>query len=38
MEEALYKGLVAAGYQMKKTGGVLVTVRDTDKPEIAEIA
>ena len=38
MEEALYKGLIAAGYQMKKTGGVLMTIRDTDKPEIAEIA
>ena len=37
MEEALFKGLIAAGYQMKKTGGVLMTVRDTDKPEIAEI-
>lgn len=38
MEEALYKGLVAAGYQMKKSGGVLMTIRNTDKPEIAEIA
>ncbi|MBS5481319.1 MAG: diaminopimelate epimerase, partial [Clostridiales bacterium] len=33
LEEALYKGLVAAGYEMKKRGGVLVTVRDTDKAE-----
>ena len=38
MEEALYKGLVAAGYQMKKSGGVLMTIRNTDRPEIAEIA
>ena len=38
MEEALYKGLVAAGYEMKKQGGVLITVRDTDKKEIGEIA
>nr|MDD6335243.1 carbamoyl-phosphate synthase large subunit [bacterium] len=37
-EEALYKGLVAAGYQMKKKGGVLITVRDTDKVEIGELA
>ena len=37
MEEALYKGLVAAGYQMNKRGGVLVTVKDTDKAEIAGI-
>ena len=27
-EEALLKGLVAAGYKMKKEGGVLITVRD----------
>ena len=38
MAEALYKGLVAAGYQMKRRGGVLITVRDSDKPEIAELA
>ena len=36
--EALYKGLLAAGYEMKKGGGVLITVRDTDKPEIADVA
>ena len=28
LDEALYKGLLAAGYNMKKRGGVLVTVRD----------
>lgn len=38
LKEALYKGLVAAGYKMRKTGGVFITVRDTDKHEIAEIA
>ena len=38
MEEALYKGLVAAGYQMKAKGGVLITVRDSDKAEVAGIA
>ena len=38
LEEALYKGLVAAGYEMKKNGGVLITVRDRDKAEVADIA
>lgn len=35
-EDALYKGLVAAGYNLEKKqgGGVLITVRDTDKQEI----
>jgi len=37
LEEALYKGLVAAGYKLKKSGGVLVTVRDSDKAEIVGI-
>ena len=38
LEEALFKGLVGAGYQMKKTGGLLVTVRDIDKREATETA
>ncbi|MEN6459899.1 MAG: carbamoyl-phosphate synthase large subunit [Syntrophomonas sp.] len=38
LAEALYKGLVAAGYKMVKQGGVLITVRDSDKPEIVDIA
>ena len=38
LEEALYKGLAAAGYNMKRTGGVLITVRDTDKQEVIPIA
>jgi len=38
LEEALYKGLVAAGYKMKKRGGVLMTIRDGDKAEIVGIA
>ncbi len=38
LEEALYKGLIAAGYKMKKDGGVFITVRDSDKVEIGEIA
>ncbi len=37
-EDALFKGLVAAGYNMKKSGGVLLTVRDTDKQEIIYVA
>ena len=38
LEEAIYKGLLVAGYRMQRSGGVLITVRDSDKPEIAEIA
>ncbi len=38
LREALYKGLASAGYNMCKTGGVFITVRDSDKSEIAEIA
>ncbi|WP_040197891.1 carbamoyl-phosphate synthase large subunit [Candidatus Soleaferrea massiliensis] len=37
-EEALLKGLVAAGYQMKEKGGVYITVRDEDKQEVIPIA
>ena len=37
-EEALYKGLLAAGYKMKREGGVLISVKDSDKQEIIEIA
>lgn len=37
-KEALLKGLTAAGYKMKKTGGVLFTVRDSDKQELIPIA
>ncbi|MDR2575883.1 MAG: carbamoyl-phosphate synthase large subunit [Treponema sp.] len=38
LEEALFKGLVAAGYKMKKKGGVLITVRNSDKAEITLVA
>ncbi len=38
MLEALYKGLIAAGYTLKKEGGVFISVRDTDKSEIAPVA
>ncbi len=37
-EEALYKGLIAAGYTLKKHGGVFITVRDSDKSEVGEVA
>ncbi|MDD3428554.1 MAG: carbamoyl-phosphate synthase large subunit [Oscillospiraceae bacterium] len=40
-EEALLKGLVAAGYNLKKHEkgkGILITVKDSDKPEIIDIA
>ncbi len=37
LEEALYKGLIGAGYKMKHGGGVLVTVRNSDKAEIGDI-
>lgn len=36
-EEALYKGLRAAGYKLGKTGGIFVTVRDRDKAEIISV-
>lgn len=37
MTEALYKGLLGAGYTFKKDGGVFITVRDTDKEEVVDI-
>src|SRR5690554_3895827 len=38
LREALFKGLVAAGYKMKRQGGILITVRDSDKAEIIDVA
>ena len=38
LEEALFKGLIAAGYKMKKQGGVFITVRNPDKNEIGAVA
>ncbi|MDR1133952.1 MAG: diaminopimelate epimerase, partial [Synergistaceae bacterium] len=38
LEEAMHKGLSAAGYNMERRGGVLLTVRDSDKPEIVDVA
>ncbi len=37
--EALYKGIIGSGIKLpQKGGGILMTVRDTDKPELIEIA
>ncbi|MCL2556230.1 MAG: carbamoyl-phosphate synthase large subunit [Firmicutes bacterium] len=39
LDEALYKGLIAAGYRLKpKRNGVLITVKDADKSDIANTA
>ena len=37
-EEAIYKGLIAAGYKLDKEGGVFITVRDSDKAEVIDVA
>ncbi|MBR0599694.1 carbamoyl-phosphate synthase large subunit [Sinanaerobacter chloroacetimidivorans] len=38
-ETALFKGLIAAGYELHKVGDcVLVTVKDADKPELVPLA
>lgn len=37
--EALYKGIIASGIRLPQKGdGILMTVRDTDKPELVNIA
>ncbi|MCL2050522.1 MAG: carbamoyl-phosphate synthase large subunit [Lachnospiraceae bacterium] len=38
LEEALYKGLTAAAYRIRKDLGALITVRESDKSEIDDIA
>ncbi|RNF40660.1 carbamoyl-phosphate synthase large subunit [Planococcus salinus] len=38
LEKALYKGLVAAGMEVKDHGSVLMTVADKDKTEAIELA
>jgi carbamoyl-phosphate synthase large subunit len=38
LQEALYKGLIGAGYKMQKKGGIFISVRDGDKNEICGIA
>ena len=37
-DEALFKGMVASGAKLKKSGGVFISVRDQDKAEVLEIA
>ncbi|MBQ4110766.1 MAG: carbamoyl-phosphate synthase large subunit [Clostridia bacterium] len=37
-EEALYKGILAAGIKIKDSGKAFISVRDTDKQEVIEIA
>lgn len=37
-DQALLKGLIGAGYTMKKSGGVFLSVRDSDKAECAAVA
>ena len=38
LQEAIYKGLVAAGYKMRQGGGVLISVREKDKLEAVGVA
>ncbi len=38
VEEALYKGLTAAGYKLTPGGGVLFSVREIDRAECARVA
>ncbi len=38
LDEALFKGLIAAGYRLRKKGGVFITVRNSDKKEIGDVA
>ncbi|MCP3739028.1 carbamoyl-phosphate synthase large subunit [Rossellomorea sp. BNER] len=38
LEKALYKGMVAAGMQMKEFGSVLMTVANKDKDETVQLA
>ena len=40
MQEALFKGLVSAGYKVEKEarGGVLISVNHRDQPEVVDIA
>jgi len=37
-EEAIFKGLLSSGCNMKQRGGVFITVRNSDKGEIASVA
>ncbi|MCL2226681.1 MAG: carbamoyl-phosphate synthase large subunit [Oscillospiraceae bacterium] len=37
-EEALYKGMRAAGYNMNKEGGIFISVKDQDKAQVIHVA
>ena len=37
-QDALIKGLIASGNSLKKSGGLLISVRDADKEEVLEVA
>ncbi len=37
-EEAIFKGLISSGCNMKQRGGIFITVRNSDKGEIASVA
>ncbi|MCL2366100.1 MAG: carbamoyl-phosphate synthase large subunit [Oscillospiraceae bacterium] len=37
-EEALYKGMRAAGYKMNKKGGIFISVKDQDKAQMIHVA
>ena len=37
-QDALVKGLVASGNSLKRSGGLLISVRDADKEEVLEVA
>ena len=37
-EEALYKGMRAAGYNMNKKGGIFISVKDPDKAQMIHVA
>ncbi len=37
-EEAVMKGLLSSGYNMRTKGGIFITVRDSDKAEVADVA
>ncbi len=38
VKEAICKGFIAAGYKLKRNGGVLITVRNSDKQEVVDAA
>ena len=38
LNDALIKGLLASGNELKKEGGVLISVRNADKEEVLDVA